>query len=274
MKKRLLSIFVLPLFLLSQDFLVYENNFEVTPTAEWNNTTTLNWFDITTVLGNFGELDPISLDLTNLPSHTQLKIEFDLYIINAWDGNYTSPDGPDMWFLNVDGEPIIETTFANNENVDNICGCGQSYPENGTSVNNPIQTGATQIYSAPEYDLPGCCSCEDYGTAVYSISKTINHTTEFVNFNFMSDSENGVFCDESWAIDNIKVFVDCPQETEIEGFFPPQFFNGSYYYVSDYITNMDAAINTANSFGAQLADPNIETVGFLCTIEDIKCLLN
>ena len=62
-------------------------------------------------LGEFGN-QKVSLTLKGLPAHNIVTVQFDLYIIETWDGNNSS-FGPDVWRLDVDGGPtLLHTTFS------------------------------------------------------------------------------------------------------------------------------------------------------------------
>ena len=142
---------------------------------------------------------------SDLPEHTQAMVEFDLYIIDSWDGNFGGVDGPDQWYFDIDQQEHINTTFANNPNA-NTNNVGQSYPGSGTSTFNPVQTGAVMLLAATEG--PACCDC-GYTTAVYHISQTINHNLDSITLLF-ADSLSQSLCDESWALDNVRVYFDAP----------------------------------------------------------------
>ena len=182
--------------------LFFHEDFEQEFSPVWNVSEVLSYND-NSVLGKFGENDLIIGTFLDLEPHTQLRVEFDLYIIDSWDGNLGGVDGPDQWFFQIDGNELIATTFANNYNVNNN-NIGQSFPENGTSTYNPAQTGASMILASSAG--PDCCDC-GYSTAVYSISKTINHDLETVSLLF-TDGLSQSLCDESWAIDNVKIYLD------------------------------------------------------------------
>ena len=72
--KKLILLFLASLFLFSQETMIYENNFETTPSSEWNTTNQLNWFNETNVLGNFGDMEQVT-KLNDYP-HTEIRIEF------------------------------------------------------------------------------------------------------------------------------------------------------------------------------------------------------
>jgi hypothetical protein len=82
---------------------VYTNNFSSTTVGpEWSVPIT----DVTPVganrfLGQFTN-QTVSLTLTNLPSHTNVTVAFDFYVLKTWNGNATN-GGPSLWDLTVAG---------------------------------------------------------------------------------------------------------------------------------------------------------------------------
>ena len=81
--------------------------------SEWSDTST----DTTPegargFLGQFSNGD-VTLTLDDLPSHTEITVSFNLFLIRTWDGN---DDSPDIWELSVaGGSTLLITTFSNNE---------------------------------------------------------------------------------------------------------------------------------------------------------------
>jgi hypothetical protein len=148
-----------------------------------------------------------NLRLENLPRHDVIKISFDLYINDSWDGNSvgsaTAVGGPDLWQMKVDGDTYINTTFSNSPCNDSYC-LMQSYPQN-YPYNNPPKTGAYRS------DLPGTCHFIGIpgGTSLYKIEKVIRHKSSSVLLDFrdsLKQSNSGdPFCDESWSLDNLTV---------------------------------------------------------------------
>ena len=169
--------------------LYYENDFETSVGSEWSTTTTRS-YNGGTVLGEFGNTN-ISLDLTNLPDHDSIRIEFDLYIADTWDGY----GGPDIWNLTMGGNTIINATFA-------AC-CtgangGQSYPDNIPVINN-AETGAT-ITNLPDFSGSGD------GTDLYQIIRAIETSTGTYTIQFSASGLQSL-SDESWGIDNVKIYL-------------------------------------------------------------------
>ena len=155
------------------------------------------------VLGRYNN-GGFTLSVTNLPAHDLISVSFDLYIHDSWDGNSTSPDGPDIWEMFVDSNPYISTTFSNFPcSLTDICK-PQSYPNSyPNNFNNP-KTNATTV------DLPSACKATyPNGTSLYVITKTFAHkgsTLSIKCFDKLTQTNDpNPKCDESWSVDNIKV---------------------------------------------------------------------
>ncbi len=173
---------------------VYMNDFEGPVGAEWSNTST----DTTPVgsrrfLGQFNN-ETVGLTLTGLPSHTDVTISFDLFLINSWDGNATGY-GPDIWGLDVTGGPtLLYTTFSNLDEGN----FSQSYPDTYPAASPyPAHTGASEVDTLG-YNF--------YGNSVYNLSFTFPHTDGSIVFDFYGSGLQAIG-DESWGLDNVKVEV-------------------------------------------------------------------
>jgi hypothetical protein len=165
----------------------YFNNFEdpTDPLSEWSNPST----DTTPVgarrfLGQFGN-DTVSLTLTDLPPHASVRLSFDLFIINTWDGN----GGPDIWEVSVGDSPtLLRTTF------DNVGG-QQAYPDPYPGGDHPPQTGAAEINTL------------GFGLdAVYQLSFTFPHAASTLVLTFSGIGLEDIG-NESWGLDNVRVSV-------------------------------------------------------------------
>jgi RHS repeat-associated protein len=143
----------------------------------------------------------VKLTLNALPTHTQLTISFDLYVIHSWDGRSTGAYGPDIWNLTANGTTLLNTTFANG-NVS-----GQSYPGSYPSGNYPKQTGATEI------DTLGYGSPSD---SVYHLTYTVSQSSDTAVFNFTASDLQGID-DESWGLDNVTVSVPAVTDLSVQG---------------------------------------------------------
>jgi hypothetical protein len=143
----------------------------------------------------------VTLSLAALPSHTNLSLSFDLYIIHSWDGN-SSVSGPDHWKYDIQGQTVLDTTFSN---ISPSLGLGpsynQSYPSNYPG-SFPAQTGATNVGGLGYDNYLG-----QYGTdATDHLTYSLPHTASTVTINFQAWNLQTID-DESWGLDNVKVEV-------------------------------------------------------------------
>jgi hypothetical protein len=133
----------------------------------------------------------IGLSLSNLQAHTTLQLEFDLYIINSWDGD--SPAyGPDRFILSVaDGPVLLDTTFSNNPKT-NKDGSYQNYPVVGSAPwSGALQAGTLgyQVF---------------FKDAIYRLQYKFPHTNANLTIHFTSSLFEGKGTnDEAWGLDNV-----------------------------------------------------------------------
>ena len=88
--------------------IVYQNDFESKDSTGIDvydinglvKTPTITTFNRNRVFGRFNA-NYLILKVKNLPSHLILKIAFDLYIHDKWDGDYIAPGNslPDAWLM-------------------------------------------------------------------------------------------------------------------------------------------------------------------------------
>lgn len=143
------------------------------------------------VLGRFNN-NNIQLKLNNLPDHTAISIEFDLYLHDNWENS--------TWLLTFDGYNQLVTGFSNNPNIQ------QSYPNwkgNGSALS-PAGANAFTM------NLPGACSLinSTNGTSMYKMVKTVLHNKDSFQLN-CSDAviPFNDLCKISWSIDNLKITI-------------------------------------------------------------------
>ncbi len=187
--------------------LVFQSDFEGTIDNKLNGVTifTYNGSKMSGRYNNSG----FKLFLNSLPGHGLIKVSFNLYLHDTWAGNNIGDkdvtDGPDIWQMIVDGNPVINTTFSNSGCFDTYCQ-QQSWPRN-YPFHHDAGTGAARK------DLPGVCHLAGIpgGTTMYRIEKLVDHdggnlTIEFKDILKQSNSSNPP-CDESWSLDNLSVSV-------------------------------------------------------------------
>jgi PKD repeat protein len=180
---------------------LYSNNFNTAIGTGWTfpatvpvtATPAIKSWNGGSVLGNMGAQQAI-LNLTNIPSHDFITVDYDLYIHDSWDGNNTN-SGPDVFNMIVNGDTSIHTTFSNwNFSPYNT----QAYPNN-IPASNPNFTGALAT------NLPTACnSSVSTLSAKYHISKTIAHTAASLTL-LLEAVGTEIACNESWSIDNLVI---------------------------------------------------------------------
>ncbi len=180
---------------------LYSNNFNTAIGTGWTfpatapvtATPAIKSWNGESVLGNMGAQQAI-LNLTNIPSHDFITVDFDLFIHDSWDGNNTN-SGPDVFNMIVNGDTSIHTTFSNwNFSPYNT----QAYPNN-IPASNPNFTGALAT------NLPTACnSSVSTLSAKYHISKTIAHTAASLTL-LLEAVGTEIACNESWSIDNLVI---------------------------------------------------------------------
>jgi Ca2+-binding RTX toxin-like protein len=179
---------------------IYFDDFETAVGNAWSSTNT----DITPIanrkfLGQFGN-DTVSLTLTDPRFvNNNITLEFDLFIIQSWDGN-NPIFGPDKFDLSITGgQTLLNTTFSNVPSDD----FPQAYPGNFGSGNYPFQTGAIEVNTLG-YSF--------YGDSVYHLSYTFLSTSNSITFNFSGIGLEEIDS-ESWGLDNVSVGVTLPSIT-------------------------------------------------------------
>lgn len=206
--------------------LLYEEKFEGGVGDEWSDqlTTTTPPAAVRTrsFLGRYSENDSVSLNLFDLQDHQALKISFELFVIQTWDGNDPS-DGVDIWSLTVDGKKVLETTFSNHDSSYTIPVEYQSYTDQYDPLNvanNPPRLGASENntlgYEFPYDNATGIMD------SVYQLDFIIPHSKKSVEIKFESQlGGNTGLDDESWGIDDISVSTSAlilPTKTTSKGF--------------------------------------------------------
>lgn len=160
---------------------------------EFNGDTVLGWY----------HNEEISLTLSNLPAHNTVEITVELLLHDSWDGNQEGVGGPDFWFMFIDGEEIINTTFSNTPCGYNYC-LYQSYPEDYPRNSDP-KTGAL------DSNLPGRCQYKDVPgwTSKYRITRLVKHSDPSITIRMgdqlLQSNAPDPTCDESWSVSKLEV---------------------------------------------------------------------
>ena len=187
---------------LENQSLVYSNNFAQSELKNFENGR-LFIFLGDTLLGFYNN-EEVSVTISDLPLHNILKLTIELFVHDSWDGN---PDdgvgGPDIWYMKIDKEEVVRTTFSNSPCESTFC-LRQSYPQDYIRQNNP-KSGAIHT------NLPGLClfgALQNYSTK-YRITRLVSHNASHVKLTFgdelkQTNSPNPL-CDESWSLGKIEV---------------------------------------------------------------------
>ena len=200
---------------LSQEIEVYQNDFN---TGDYTgiDSVYISEFDGSPLLGNFNN-SGFSLKLNELPEHDFIRVTFDLYIHDSWEGNTNHSETDlvdhDAWFLEFEPDKKVnpadkiyfETTFSNGLCIPGWC-YTQSYPNN-FPFNNEARTQASVR------TLGGRCLWQSspVGTSIYRIDKIFPHTRRSTVLAFYDrlkqrDSSSPL-CDESWSLDNLNISI-------------------------------------------------------------------
>ncbi len=135
-------------------------------------------------LGQFGN-GTVSLPIAGIPSHTEVTISFDLYLLNSWDGNGGA--GPDLISVSADGASLLLATFSN---VTNGSDNGfQSFPGTYPGPSYVARTGATEA---------GTLGGTFYGGSAYEFTYTFPHTASTLQFDFSASGLEDIG-NESWG---------------------------------------------------------------------------
>ncbi|MEJ7691806.1 hypothetical protein [Daejeonella sp.] len=162
----------------------------------------------TGVLGRYSE-EGFTVEVKDMKAHDMIKITFDLYIHDTWDGNAVSPNGKDIWIMNIDRGSVIYASFANG----GCTNCTQSYPDIRPAFFNNIFNFALNKpnSNAIKTDLPGACALKDSkgGTSMYRIQRTFLHTASTLDLGCFAGLEDpdpaNKNCNESWSVDNMRI---------------------------------------------------------------------
>jgi len=191
------------LFTQQQNFdchtLIYSEDFEATIGSEWSDTTRTIFetsLDTSKVLGNYSGEDTIALSLNGLPTDKFLTFCFDFWQIDSWDGN-SGAFGPDYITVALNNnQTLVSTSFSHSP-------WEQSYPAEYDTENlrrNDEHTGAAFTGQVVN-------TSDNYIDSRYQLCRTFKNLNESLEVSVTSNSAQSLN-DESWAIDNISVYVE------------------------------------------------------------------
>ncbi len=146
----------------------------------------------------------IRLRLDQLETHTQVLVEFDVYVLRSWDG--FGPDGSSDETFRVrldDGQEFVYA-FANGAGPGPDAG-RQSFPNLvGEDANHPPQTGASEVQSLGYFYGLDRVPTQPLD-AVYRIRlPLVEHTADSLTV-VVSGQGQETLADESWGLDNVLV---------------------------------------------------------------------
>ena len=210
---------------------LYTNAFESSTTEEW----TLRRQDsLPTVqnkfLGRFTS-QTTTLSLTNLPTHNQILLSYDLYIIASWDGNEPIDSGPDVYTVRLDdGQIVMRTSFSMHDLTNSNIIRTQSFPGRYPVDNYNYGAGAfaTNSLGYPNWAIArsltsgGFMETNSLGfkfrctngpvksllfDTVYRLQHLISHTNDSIKISHSFSSPENNLSDESWGLDNLSVSI-------------------------------------------------------------------
>jgi hypothetical protein len=160
---------------------VYATDFEAGVDAAWSTATLSSNAAFSSFLGRFGN-QGVTLTLANLPSHEFVRLNFDLYIIDSWDG------GSDTFGLS--GDLTRAWSFRDYAGTQ-----GDSYP------------GEPDVYAPLDFTA-------SFSDSIYRDLRdndlrhgfVFAHTGDTLTVTFYGQNLQEL-SDESWGIDNVRVAV-------------------------------------------------------------------
>lgn len=188
---------------------VYFNDFENNAGIEWSHqkrevTPGTDWHSPDGFLGRFMN-EPVEFSLENIPDHSRILVEFDLYINGSWDGclGYA---GPDYWDLETgEGEGLLRTTFSNWPDYSYVA--KQSYPEERPGCYYLGQTGSA------EANTLGYFFWNSVRDAVYRLRYELDHSDPTFVLRMYGSGNNEPVADESWGVDNFSISIYSSDKT-------------------------------------------------------------
>ncbi|MCX5984418.1 MAG: dockerin type I domain-containing protein [Nostocales cyanobacterium LacPavin_0920_SED1_MAG_38_18] len=196
----------------------YSNDFESDSVTGWSSSTrSTTPVGSRNFLGEFGN-DTVSLALNDVALNGSVTVEFDLFIINSWDGNGTFSAGPDKFTVNTsDGQTLLNTTFAK------FPGQLQSYPGAGQSGQYTIDSVELGNTNAGYNNLVYVTSYTD-GDTGYGTTTNVSHDWQGVN------GYGGLGSESGYAYDANGYSSDPYFSNSAEADIQNQLFNYTYTY--------------------------------------------
>ncbi len=161
--------------------LLYSEDFEglvgMPGVAAWNNTSTAAPTNSNRILGRFGSTEVILR--MQLPRHECVRVCFDLFVNDSWDGTNPQYGGPDQFGFAIDGSTLWDEPY----DMANV-------PAGGTLIAGPALLWFTNRWN----------------DRVIRYCVDVAHTNSVIQFSFFGTGLQRPD-DESWGLDNVEVFV-------------------------------------------------------------------
>lgn len=153
-------------------------------------------------LGLF-ERGGITLNLEGIPEHDYIRISFDLYIHDKWEGNGERGNGEDVFIMNIDRATLYFSSIINTKCQTKDCETVQSFPDIINVRDNPENA------EVKDASLPGVCHFkgERGGSKLIQIARRYPHGANQLQLKIAADIKDaGIdLCLKSWSIDNLKI---------------------------------------------------------------------
>ena len=179
---------------------VYESAFNGVIDTVWSHRTGETSPSGQRYLGKFAN-EGVKLSLANLPAHSKVVVELDLYIVDSWDGsNTTKPgNGPDIVTITLGDSTVLHSTFSN---VNGVADHRQSYPDRYPG---PLHDAATGAISKNTLGYPEG-SAHHNRDSIYRFRFEVTHSAGAIILQVKGTNITPP-PDEWWGIDNIRVTV-------------------------------------------------------------------
>ncbi|MGV3618685.1 MAG: ankyrin repeat domain-containing protein [Fimbriimonas sp.] len=152
-----------------------------------------------------------TLRVPSLPSHRNVRVEIDLFLIGSWDGNGGLVDKPDLFDVSVPGTgTLLRSTFDNHDEGDHLGLPMQSFPAPYPLGFHRSFTGASEVRSLGYEQLwNGQTFRRD---AVYKLVFTFAHASPELELVLSSlsvtEGEGSLEESERWGIGRVVVKTD------------------------------------------------------------------
>jgi len=159
-------------------------------------------FNKTRTLGRFGT-GGLTLNIEGIEEHQWIRISFDFYVHDKWEGNGLRGNGQDVMILNIDKRNVYFSSIVNTKCQTYDCEEIQSFPNRIGEGNNKENAGIE------DPSLPGVCFYKDEigGSKLIRYTEVFQHTSTNLEINIAAGIKDAGpdLCLKSWSIDNMKI---------------------------------------------------------------------